>query len=268
MWLLKFLFGLAGIYAVMVVTMYFLQTKLIFPSGLVGQPGGLPPDSVDVALKTPDGETIVLTRIPPTTDGSEQRPILLGFGGNAWSGGAVALVLHRIFPDHEVVGMHYRGYGPSSGSPSAKALFDDAALAFDHFAGQSDGDVVAVGFSIGASVAVDLAANRPVKGLVMVTPFDSLKELAAGHYPFLPVRPLLRHEMKTAATLRTLEVPAAIITAGRDTVVPAARSAPVRSAAVDLRSDITLENAGHNDVYDRPEFATALRQSVGTVLGN
>ena len=268
MWFIKFLIGLAGIYAAIVVAAYFLQSKLIFPAGLVGQPAGLPPHSINIELKTPDGETIVLTRIPPTADTSGQRPVLLGFGGNAWSGGAVALVLHRIFPDHEIVAMHYRGYGPSSGSPSAKALFDDASLAFDYLAGQADADLVAVGFSIGASVAVDLAANRPVRGLVLVTPFDSLEELAAQHYPFLPVRPLLRHRMDTAATLRNLDLPVAIVTAGRDSVVPAARSRPVRDAAADLRSDINMEDAGHNDIYDRAEFVESLRKSVDAVLGD
>ena len=113
MWLLKFIFGLACIYAVMVVAAYFLQAKLIFPSGLVGRAGGLPAGSSDIELKTPDGVTIVVTRIPPQTGNTKPTPILLGFGGNAWSADSVALLLHRIFPEHEIAAMHYRGYGPS-----------------------------------------------------------------------------------------------------------------------------------------------------------
>ncbi|MEM6464173.1 MAG: alpha/beta hydrolase [Pseudomonadota bacterium] len=268
MWFIKFIVGLAGVYAIIVVAAYFLQAKLIFPSGLVGQAAGLPANSTDIELQTPDGETVVMTRIPPRADTPGQHPVLLGFGGNAWSGGAVALLLHRVFPDHEVLAVNYRGYGPSSGSPSAKALFDDAILAYDHVAAQSDAGLVAVGFSIGASVAVDLASNRQLNGLVLVTPFDSMEELAAGHYPFLPVRSLLRHHMDTAATLRDLDLPVAIMTAGRDTVVPAARSAPVRKAAADLRSDIAIEDAGHNDIYARAEFPDLLRQSVAAVKGD
>ncbi|MBL4739470.1 MAG: hypothetical protein JKY12_00660 [Sneathiella sp.] len=118
---------------------------------------------------------------------------------------------------------------------------------------------------MGSSVAVELAAARIVQGMVLVTPFDSLKELAAAHYPWLPVRHLLRHRMETAHTLRRLHVPAAVITADNDTVVPAARSAPVREAAKDLRADFRIKNVGHNDIYNALDFTAALVNSVAAV---
>ncbi|WP_169054331.1 alpha/beta hydrolase [Nitratireductor sp. XY-223] len=260
----KIAIALAGVYAAIVVAAYFLQTQLIFPAGLVGR-SAPPPGGRNVELTTSDGETVVLIRLSPVGAETGERPVLLGFGGNAWSADAVAELLHRIFPEYEIAAMHYRGYGPSSGRPSAKALFEDAALAFDHLSRQSQAGVVAVGFSIGASVAVDLAASRPLKGLVLATPFDSLKELAATHYPWLPVRLLLRHRMESAATLRALTLPVAIITADNDTVVPAPRSKPVREAAADLRADTVIAGAGHNDIYERAEFVAALRQSVEAV---
>ncbi|MDA4844876.1 alpha/beta hydrolase [Hoeflea poritis] len=262
-WTLKIAMVLAGLYAAIVVAAYFLQTQLIFPAGLVGQGGGAPPNSSNVELKTPDGETVVLVRMSPIAGEAGERPILLGFGGNAWSANALAAMLHQMFPEYEIAAMHYRGYGPSSGRPSARALFEDAALAYDHLSGQAG--VVAVGLSIGASVAVDLAANRPLKGLVLVTPFDSLKELAATHYPWLPVRLFLRHRMENAATLRDLKLPVAIITAEHDIVVPDARSKPVREASADLRADIVIDGAGHNDIYERAEFEASLRKSVAAV---
>jgi len=173
-------------------------------------------------------------------------------------------MLRQLFPEHEVAALHYRGYRPSSGRPSAAALFDDARRAYDHLAAEAGSDIVVVGLSLGAAVAVDLASARPVQGIVMVTPFDSLEELAAHHYPWLPVRLLLRHRMQTAQTLRGLDVPASIITAGNDGIVPAARSAPVREAARDLRTDIRIA-AGHNDLYGHADFADALRSSVAAV---
>lgn len=263
--MLKIATVLAGLYAAIVIAAYLLQTQLIFPAGLVGQGGGPPPNSRNVALKTPDGETVVLVRMSPVADESGERPILLGFGGNAWSANALAAMLHRIFPEYQIAAMHYRGYGPSTGRPSASALFQDAALAYDHLSGQGGAGVVAVGLSIGASVAVDLAANRPLEGLVLATPFDSLKELAATHYPWLPVRLFLRHRMESAATLRGLALPVAIITADNDTVVPQARSKPVREAAADLRTDVVIDGAGHNDIYERAAFAASLRNSVAAV---
>ena len=115
-------------------------------------------------------------------------------------------------------------------------------------------------------MAVDLAASRTLKGLVLVTPFDSLKELAATHYPWLPVRQLLNRRMETASTLRALNVPVALITARNDTIVPQSRSAPVREAATNLRADHTIEAVGHNDIYGNPRFVAALQDSVDAVL--
>jgi uncharacterized protein len=264
MWLLKLTLALAGLYAVVAAMAYAFQTWLIFPASLAAFGSDLPAGARRVELATEDGQRVVLVRLPAGRLAAEPRPLLLGFGGNAWNADALAVMLRQIFHEHEVAALHYRGYGPSSGRPSAAALFRDARLAYDHLAAEAEAGIVAVGLSVGAAVAVDLAANRPVEGIVMVTPFDSLKELAAHHYPWLPARLLLRHRMETAETLRSLDVPAAMITADRDLVVPAARSAPVREAARDLRADVTIAS-GHNDLYGHADFADALRKSVAAV---
>ena len=265
MWLLKLTFMLAGLYAIVVGIAYVLQTWLLFPTGLVGGVADLPREARYFEFETEDNERIVLVRIPPSQAPAVPRPLLLGFGGNAWNADAVAVMLHRIFPEHEIAALHYRGYQPSSGRPSAEAIFNDARRAHDLVAGKLAGGVIAIGFSIGASIAVELAASRPLQGVVLVTPFDSLKELAASHYPWLPVRLLLRHRMEPAATLRDLDVPVALITAVNDSVVPKSRSAPVREAAANLRADFAIEAVGHNDVYDTTDFVIALRNSVDAI---
>lgn len=266
MWFLKLALMLAGCYAVVVAIAYALQTWLIFPAGMVGGNVGLPQQARYTELQSGDGERVVWVRIPAAEASSPPRPLLMGFGGNAWNADAMALMLHRIFPEHDIAALHYRGYPPSSGRPSARAIFEDARLGHDKFAGDHEEGVVAVGFSVGASVAVDLASARPVRGLVLVTPFDSLKELAASHYPWLPVRWLLRHRMETAATLSGLKVPTAMIVADNDTVVPEPRSVPVREAAADLRADVTIADTGHNNLYDTADFVTGIRNSVDAVL--
>ncbi|WP_027998792.1 alpha/beta hydrolase [Sinorhizobium arboris] len=264
MWLVKLMLALAGSYVIVAAGVYFFQTWLIFPAGLAALGPDLPASVRHVELLTEEGERIVVVRLLPERSAAEPRPLLLGFGGNAWNADALALMMHQLLPDYEVAAMHYRGYEPSGGRPSAVALFDDARQAYDHVAAETEAGVVAVGLSIGAAVAVDLAATRHLRGVILVTPFDSLKELAAHHYTWLPVRLLLRHRMETAETLRNLDVPTAIITADNDVIVPAARSAPVREAARDLRSDIAIAS-GHNDLYGHPDFAGALRESIAAV---
>jgi pimeloyl-ACP methyl ester carboxylesterase len=265
MWLLKLTLALTGIYTAIVTIAYLFQSWMIFPAGLAGDSPGLPSYAHYSELQTKHGETIVVARIPPSRAASEPRPILLGFGGNAWNANAVANMLHQIFPENDVAALHYRGYGPSTGRPSAKALFDDAQRTYDYLEEEASQSIVVVGFSLGASVAVELAAARSLQGVVLVTPFDSLKELGASHYPWLPVRLLLRHRMEAAATLLGLDVPVALITADNDTIVPKERSAPFREAATNLRADFTIDAVGHNDIYDSPKFIIALRNSVNAV---
>ena len=114
----------------------------------------------------------------------------------------MAIYLQSVFPDHDVAAFHYRGYAPSTGEPSASAILEDAIAIHDHVVASLAPDrIVAVGLSLGAGPAAHLAARRPIKGLILVTPFDSLRALAREHYPWAPVGLLLRHRMEVAGSL-------------------------------------------------------------------
>jgi uncharacterized protein len=205
-------------------------------------------------------------RIPAATGARDARaPALLGFGGNAWNADAVALYLHGLFPDREVAAFHYRGYAPSTGTPSAEALLADSVLVFGRLQeARASQRVVAVGFSIGAGVAAYLARHRPVAGLVLVTPFDSLEALARDLYWWAPVGPLLRHRMPTADFVRGSPVPTALIAAEQDTIVPARRSMALRQVVTNLVFEAAID-AGHNDLYGRPAFAAAMREALARI---
>ena len=178
--------------------MFEFQSHLIFPVHAVPAAGPLPPRATTLSLRTPDGETLHGISIP--ADGSDvSRTLILGFGGNAWNGQDVAEYLHELFPDHEVVAFHYRGYPPSTGSPSAEALIADAPLVYDAAIDRAKPvRVIAIGFSIGTGVAAQLSASRKFDGLILVTPFDSLKGVAQSMYPWLPIGPLFAHEIDAA----------------------------------------------------------------------
>jgi hypothetical protein len=263
MWAAKLALILATLYAAIITAMYLAQTWLIFPTTLAGLGQvQLPTSAQHLEVRTPDANTLVGVRIPAKGERTQSAPTLLGFGGNAWNAEAMALYLHGLFPDRDVVTFHYRGYAPSSGRPSAEALLSDSLLIFDHLQQSGAGErVIAVGFSIGSGVAAYLARQRPVAGLIMVTPFDSLVALARSIYWWAPVGLLLRHRMPTIDFVRESHVPTALIIAERDTIVPARRSTPLRAAIANLVFERTIE-AGHNDLYDRPAFAAAMREAL------
>jgi pimeloyl-ACP methyl ester carboxylesterase len=256
----------AVLYLTLLALIFAFQARLLFPAGAVGAAGPLPAGSERLAFDTPDGHRLHGVHVPASARPS--GTLILGFGGNAWNAETAAAYLHGLFPEADVVAFHYRGYPPSTGSPGAKALIDDATGLYDLAVGRvRPARTVAIGFSVGSGVAASLAPRRPLDGLILVTPFDSMRKVAAGHYPWLPVRWLFRHEMKAAEWLRGSPVPTALIAGERDTLIPPPRTEALRRAAGRLVYDRTIAGAGHNDIYDRPEFRAAMREALVRVGG-
>jgi uncharacterized protein len=251
------------LYLAILVIVFALQTRILFPVGSVGAAGPLPPGAERLELDTPAGHRLRGVHLPPAAAGSGSRTLILGFGGNAWNAEHAAAYLRELYPDAEIVAFHYRGYAPSAGQPGAEALVEDAPLVHDlAVARLKPAHTVAVGFSIGSGVAASLAARRPLAGLILVTPFDSLAEVAAGHYRWLPVRWLFRHRLDSAAALRETQVPTAIVAAERDSLIPPRRTDALRRAVPNLVFDRTVAGATHNDIYDRPDFRQAMREAL------
>ena len=243
--------------------MFDFQADVIFPIHAVGQAAPLPATAERLTLKTSDSHTLHGVIIPPARAKGARRTLILGFAGNAWNTEDALGYLHRLYPEAHVAGFHYRGYRPSTGRPSAEALFDDAPLTHDLLRERVKPDrIIAVGFSIGTGVAAHLASRRALDGLVLVTPFDSLKAVAADLYPMVPVGLLFRHEMNSITALKSAEVPVAILAAERDSIIPPQRTEALRRTVADLRYDRTISGAGHNDIYQRPDFQAAMREAL------
>lgn len=240
-----------------------LQTRAIFPTHAVGKAGPLPPGSQRLEATSADGRKLHGVHIPPLRPQRGSKLLILGFGGNAWNGEDVASYLHELYPAADIVTFHYRGYAPSQGSPSAAGLIADAPLVYDAAVEYVRPErTVAVGFSIGTGVSASLAGRRPIDGLILVTPFDSLKAVAQSMYGWLPVGPFFEHEMDAAAFLKGSKVPVAIIGAERDEIIPSDRTQALRPQVGNLVFDRSIRGAGHNDIYHRSDFHQAMRTAL------
>ena len=253
------------VYVAILFLLYFGQTALLFPVGQVGDAGPLPAGAERVEIEAASGERLVGLHIPPARRRGE-RLLILGFGGNAANADGTAALLHDLFPQADVAAFHYRGYPPSAGRPSAAALLEDAPLVPDAMRDRlRPARVVGVGFSVGSGVAAALSARRPLDGLILVTPFDSLGRVAGDHYRWLPVRLLFRHDMEAAEDLRRAPTPVALIAGGRDRLIPGPRTQALRLAAPILAYDRVIEDAGHNDIYQREEFRVAMVEALAAL---
>ena len=188
-----------------------------------------------------------------------RRDALIYFGGNAESLPPTRDELARWFPAHTSYLVPYRGYGASGGVPDEHALTSDALRLYDEVRSRHPGgSVTVIGRSLGSGVAAYLAARRPVARLVLITPFDSMAQLAQAHYPFLPVRWLLRDRYESARHLQHYRGPVLIIRAGNDTIVPAERTERLAKALPVRPQVVVLHDTDHNTLSAVPGYRDAI----------
>lgn len=253
------------LYLAICAAMWAFQERLLFPTWLMSASGPLPPGGERLTATASDGVILEGVYLPPA-NGDGAGTLLLAFAGNATNAQALAERLRVSFPDHPIAAFHYRGYAPSGGSPSAEAMAADAPVAFDLVASRyRPRRMVAIGVSLGAGIGATLAAQRPLSGLILVTPFDSLKNVARQAYWWLPVPLLMRHDVDAVAALRGRDFPVAIVAAERDTLVRPERTDALRESLTDRRSDTTLPGVGHNDIFNHPGFDAALRRALDSL---
>ena len=182
-------------------------------------------------------------------------PLVIYFGGNAEE---VSWMLEHVARHTSGLGwllVDYRGYGSSGGSPSEKALTEDALRWYDRFAAKR---TYVFGRSLGSGVAVQLAAARRVAGVVLVAPFDSMVQVGKRHYPFLPVDWMLKHRFDSISLAPKIEAPLLCIVATDDEIIPAAHAKRLYDAWGGEKRWVGLEGAGHNSTDNAANYWTSI----------
>ncbi|MBM4145709.1 MAG: alpha/beta hydrolase [Nitrospira sp.] len=249
---------LIGLLALLAL-LYFLQDKLIF------FPQKLPKEEADrlskryshienINLKT--GNNISIKGWLVKNSNLTKSPLIIYFGGNAEE------LSYLIYYADKVKGwslalINYRGYGLSEGKPSEKDLYADAVYIYDYFSKRDDIDnarIVLIGRSLGTGVATYLAQMRPVKALMLVSPYDSIISIGKHHYPFLPVNLLLRHRFDSLSRAPLISAPLLVITAADDTIIPLKFSKRLAEKWGGPHSFKIIEGEDHNTIHDNAEY--------------
>lgn len=237
------------------------QRRLIyFPS-----PGPVPP----AATMLPNGQDVALDsdgiRLGawyfPVAGGGPAVLVCNGNGGDRSGRIALAAALNRI--GLSVLLFDYRGYGGNPGQPSEDGTAADARAAQAWLAAQPGVEkIVYFGESLGGAVAVGLAVERPPAALILRSPFTSLPDVGAMHYPWLPVRWLLMDRYPSIDRIGSVHVPVMVIAGDRDDIVPEALSRRLYDAADEPKRYVLVPGAGHND----PEMSDG-RQMLTEIQG-
>ena len=234
-----------------VAMLWALQRELIyFPDPTRVPPAGdVIAGARDVTLHTADGLELGAWFVPATGPVDTGMAVLVapGNGGNRAGRAELAQELSRR--GLAVLLMDYRGYGGNPGNPSEDGLAADADAAAEALVelGYPARRTLYFGESLGTGVVAALQARRPPAGMVLRSPFTELADVGAHHYPWLPVRALLRDRFPVLEHLATSDVSVTVIYGDRDSVVPSALSARVADHAPALAERLVLAGADHND---------------------
>jgi fermentation-respiration switch protein FrsA (DUF1100 family) len=237
-------------YGGLLALMYVFQRKLMyFPDTTHTAPAqaGLP-QAEEVHLTSSDGEKLIAWHVAPRAE----KPVVIYFQGNA---GALDLRVGRfqwlIEDGTGLLALGYRGYGGSSGSPSEAGLIRDAVAAYDFAAARyPPARLVLWGESLGTAVAIALATEHKVGGLILDAPFTSAADVGAAAYPFLPVRWLIKDPFHSDRRIARVHAPILVLHGARDRVVPVRFGERLFALANEPKRMVRFPNGTHVDLDD------------------
>ena len=222
----------------------------------------------EVTFATDDGVTLRGWFVPAAS--RPARFTMIVFNGNAGNRGFRAR-LAATLATHDVATLlfDYRGYGGNAGSPSEDGLARDARAARAWITTRTDIDtsrVVFFGESLGAAVALRLATETPPFALVLRSPFTSMTDIGRHHYPFLPVRWMLRDRYPSLERAVGISCPTLVIAGDRDSIIPIEQSRRLYEAITAEKRLVVIAGADHNDesLLDGPEL---IREVLNFVAG-
>lgn len=249
---------LTVIYGGLISIVYFNQTKLIYPAPPVV--GDTPPGVERVTFQTPD-RLELLAGYRPARDG---MPTMLFFHGNGATWQSSALVTNQLLASgYGLLAVEYRGYGGNPGTPSEEGLYQDARGAWNFLRGKGvdDEDIVLVGNSLGAAVALNLATEVSARALVLVSPFNNLGDTAARRMRWLPLRMLLRDRYANDEKIVQIGESILVLHGEEDSLIALEQAQALASVRDDTMIE-TFPGWGH-DLIGNPEVQQRIAAFVG-----
>jgi uncharacterized protein len=231
--------------------MYLAQRKLQYhPNMIERQPTDVGLDGFEqIILDTQDGERILSWYHPP----SEDRPTILYFHGNGHGISDRAEKLRAFVKNgFGILAVSYRGFEGSTGSPSETGFMIDANTAYNWLQAKtlSTENILLLGESMGTGVAVQLAAKRPVRAMVLEAPYANAVDVGAQVYWFMPVRLLMKDQFRSMDFIKNIHIPILMIHGNKDQVIPFTQGQKLFAAANEPKQFIELDGAGHGMIFD------------------
>ena len=242
------------VYCVFLIFIYLSQERMIFFPVQEDHSGRALPSHVTRYAVLVDGNRVEGWLINPQY--ASER-LLLYYGGNAEDlfysiGGFSHLPVATLL-------VPYPGYNGNGGEPSQDSIFQQSVAVYtgatEQFAPRR---TFLMGRSLGSAVASFMATQTEIAGLILITPFDSIEQIAKKQFPFLPVSLLLKHPFNSSDYVRSLRCPVLVIYGSEDQVIGPERSEALIRALPGTPKVLFLDGAGHNDIESFPKYWQAI----------
>jgi len=184
----------------------------------------------------------------------EKEEALIYCGGNAEAVLYNAEDFLASFPSKTVYLVNYRGYGGSSGNPTEKGIYSDVLFLFDKIHDKHK-KIHAMGRSLGTGVVTYLASKRHIEKLVLVSPYDSITNVAQNRFPIFPIFLLLKDKYDSINRVSNIKAKTMIMIAENDDVIPKKHSLRLINKFPSGQITVkTISDAGHNDISYKMEY--------------
>ncbi len=230
--------SLIFIYLFFCLYVMFTADRMIF----VPQPSTYRDTSEIIKLTTPDQIQISALHLA----NPEATYTILYSHGNAEDLGGIRPVLQRLYATgFSVFAYDYQGYGTSQGTPTEENAYGDIDTAYNYLTQQlnvpSD-RIIAHGRSVGGGVAVDLAARKPLGGLIMESAFTTAFQVV------LPIPVLPFDKFRNIDKIKKVNCPVFVMHGQADETVPFSHGEKLFAAAPEPKLSFWVEEASHNDL--------------------
>ena len=232
---------------------YFAQNKFIyFPT---------PPIAHDYKTITIENEDCLIEVIVLNSEKSIDKAIIY-FGGNGESVVYSASDFHREFKNSVVYLINYRGYGNSNGQPSEKANYSDALKVFD-LVQKKYTNITVIGRSLGSGVATYVASKRNISKLVLITPYDSIENLAQSKFFIYPMSLLLNQKYVSIGHVKDIKAKCLVLIAENDEVIPFKNSKNLVNEFPDNQiNSLIIKNSSHNTISNSSNYFELLKNFI------
>lgn len=250
-------------YAAIVAAFYFSQRSLLYfpPRGYLSTP----PNKrfLEVPVTTSDGLRLKAWYAPA----SSKSFTIVFFHGNGDSLlGAAQIGEPYVRAGYGFLAVEFRGYSGLPGKPTEAGLYSDGRACVGELiaSGVAPQHIILYGHSLGSGVAVQMAEEFRVGGLMLLAPYLSIPSLAQIHYPFLPARLLVLDRFENQKKIGDIHVPMLIASGAEDELIPPAQGAKLFSLANEPKEYHSIPGTGHNDSFDA--FAPLSLDWIGRVF--